>query len=460
MIALSFLFFLLVFAAIGALSMLQKQNTTDDYLLAGQSTKPWLVALSAVATNNSGYMFIGMIGFTYTIGLASVWLALGWVLGDFIASFLVHKKLRITSEKQKCLSFAGVLSNWNGENFKKIRLIGGIITVLFLGIYAGAQLKAGSKALTVMFGWHDYVGALIGAAIVLLYCFSGGIRASIWTDAAQSFVMAIAMILLFVFGVTQVGGMANFISELKQVSPTYLSLYVDESKSLVKLILFILGWVFAGFGVAGQPHIMVRFMAVDDSENMKKARIYYYAWFLAFFLLTVGVGLVSKLLLTNNGVFDAELALPLLSLELLPSILVGLVLAGLFAATMSTADSQILSCSASLTSDIFTKAKSNYLITKLGTVLMVLISLIIALVGPDSVFVLVLIAWSFLSCAFVPLIVVYALNQKPSENLALLMMFVGVATMLVWKYFGLDEIIYEAAPGIIAGLLVYLFRWR
>jgi sodium/proline symporter len=136
--------------------------------------------------------------------------------------------------------------------------------------------------------------------------------------------------------------------------------------------------------------------------------------------------------------------------------LVGLVLAGLFAATMSTADSQILSCSASLTNDIFTKAKSNYLITKLGTVLMVVIALIIALFGPDSVFVLVLIAWSFLSCAFVPLITVYCLGQKPSQKTALAMMFFSLATMFAWKYFGLSEIIYEVAPAIIVGLLVYL----
>ena len=196
MVVLSFLFFLVIFAVIGALSMLNKQNTTDDYLLAGQNTKPWLVALSAVATNNSGYMFIGMIGFTYTVGLASIWLALGWVVGDFIASFFVHKKLRHVSEHQKCLSFASCLSNWHGTNFKIVRIIGGIVTIVFLGVYAGAQLKAGSKALNVMFEWQEYVGAIIGAVIVLLYCFSGGIRASIWTDAAQSCVMAIAMVFL------------------------------------------------------------------------------------------------------------------------------------------------------------------------------------------------------------------------------------------------------------------------
>ena len=235
-----------------------------------------------------------------------------------------------------------------------------------------------------------------------------------------------------------------------------MSLYIDESKSVLKVVLFVLGWVFAGFGVAGQPHIMVRFMAVDDSENMRKVRIYYYSWFLSFFVLTVGVGLVAKLLLTQTGAFDAELALPFLSLKLLPSILVGLVLAGLFAATMSTADSQILSCSASLTNDIFTKAKSNYLITKLGTVLMVAIALLIALFGSNSVFALVLIAWAFLSCTFVPLIVVYCLNGKPSEFTALAMMFIGVGVMFIWKSLGLDSIIYEVAPGVLAGFATYL----
>ncbi len=346
----------------------------------------------------------------------------------------------------------------HGTDYRTLRIVAGIITVVFMGTYAAAQLNAGSKALHVLFDWDYAAGAVIGAIMVLLYCFAGGIRASIWTDAAQSFVMIIAMGLLFAVAVTKTGGVSTFIQALYQVSPDYMNLFPGDLAlgGVAGPVLFVLGWVAAGFAVAGQPHIMVRFMAMDNPENMGRVRAYYYAWFIAFYLLTVGAGLAARLLLPEADNFDAELALPTLALELLPEVLVGLILAGLFAATMSTADSQILSCSAALTNDFTHGRKVPYMMTKLATVCVVLVALGIALSGNRSVFSLVLIAWSALASAFAPLLTVYVLGGKPSEKLALSMMLGGLAAMLLWRYFELGGIIYEVAPGILAGLLIYL----
>ena len=212
----SFIAFLLIFTAIGMLSHFKNQHTSIDYLLAGHNIKPWLVALSAVATGNSGYMFVGMIGYTYTVGLSSMWLLVGWVFGDFLASLFIHKKLREVSEKEKAYSFAEALSRWHGNNFQKLRLIAGLITIVFLGTYASVQLNAGSKALHALFGWEYSVGAIIGAIIVVLYCFSGGIRASIWTDAAQSFVMFFSMGLMVFVAINEIGGVKKSLSHFPQ----------------------------------------------------------------------------------------------------------------------------------------------------------------------------------------------------------------------------------------------------
>ena len=275
MVVYSFLFFLVIFVLIGVSSTLKSKKSNSDYLLAGHDIPPWLAALSAIATNNSGYMFIGMIGYTYTSGLQSIWLMVGWIFGDFIISFFVHKKLRQVTEKKNLLSFGGVLSRWqNGTDFRKLRLLVGLITVIFLGVYAAAQFKAGSKALHVLFGWDYSTGAIIGSIIVFLYCLSGGIRASIWTDAAQSIVMIFAMSMLFFVGVSEVGGFDQYITKLDAVSPGFLSLtptglILDNS---IGVFLFILGWIFGGFGVVGQPHIMIRFMTVNDAENINKIR--------------------------------------------------------------------------------------------------------------------------------------------------------------------------------------------
>lgn len=466
MIVYSFIFFLLVFVVIGASSSLKSKKSNDDYLLAGHSVSPWLAALSAVATNNSGYMFIGMIGYSYTSGLQSIWVIVAWLLGDFIISFFVHEKLRTNTEKQKLLSFGGVLSRWHGTDYRRLRMLVGIITIIFLGVYAAAQFKAGSKALHVLFGWDYKTGAIIGSVIVLIYCLSGGIRASIWTDAAQSFVMIISMGLLFFIGISNLGGFSTYFHKLQNVSPTYLDLFPSNLifQNGFGIFLFVLGWVFGGFGVIGQPHIMIRFMAVDNPEHVTKTRMYYYLWYGLFCIFTLGVGFTSRLILTETSSFDAELALPMMSLQLLPEILVGVVLAGIFSATMSTADSQILSCSAAFSRDILPKEKNTLWVTKFSTAMVTVIALLIALYGTENVFHLVLISWGILGAAFGPLLFIYALNKRVSEMTAILMVVNGVLITLLWREFHLNSAMFEVAPGILSGLLTYALlsrtRWN
>ena len=454
----SFAFFLFVFIAIGVLSTIANRHTNVDYLLANHSVKPWLVALSAVATNNSGYMFVGMIGYTYIYGISSIWLMIGWITGDFLSSLFIHKKLRITSKNEKVLSFAGAISKWGGTNYTKLRAYLGVITVIFLGVYAAAQLNAGSKALHVLFGWDYKVGAIIGAIMVLLYCFAGGIRASIWTDAAQSFVMILAMGLLCVVAIIEIGGISDLFLKTQNISKSYISLFPQnlETHSFSGPFLFVGGWLFAGIGVVGQPHIMVRFMAMDKASNITRVRAYYYSFYSIFYILTILVGISARLLLPDVSNFDAELALPTLANSLLPEILVGLILAGLFAATMSTADSQILSCTAAITRDFQDTRRPSYIITKLATVFVTFTALLIALYGSKSVFNLVLIAWSALSASFAPLLIIYAFKQKISEKLALTISISGILTVIIWKMLKLDQYIYEVAPGILMGLLVFL----
>lgn len=455
---LSFIFFLLIFVVIGVLSTFKSKSKTDDYLLASRNVKPWLVALSAVASCNSGYMFIGMIGYTYLYGISSIWLMFGWVVGDFIASLFIHKKLRIISEKKKALSFAAVISKWGNFDYSSLRIFLGIITIIFLGTYSAAQLSAGSKALHVLFGWNYNLGAIIGAIMVLLYCFAGGIRASIFTDAAQSFVMFFAMLLLVIISFNSVGGFSQFYVTLTNISPEYTNLFPQNlgSTSFFSPILFVIGWLVAGFGIVGQPHVMVRFMAMDNANNMAKVRGYYYSFYSIFFVLTILVGLASRILLPEVNNFDPELALPTLAKNLLPEILVGLILAGLFAATMSTADSQILSCVASITND-FSKKQASYIQTKLATVFVTFTALAISLWGSKNVFNLVLISWSVLGAVFGSLFLTFILGGKPSQKLTIIMCLSAISTILIWRYFALNIYIYEIAPAILVPLLIFYF---
>ena len=459
MIFFSFCLFLLLFTLVGSLSVLKKKNTSIDYLLANQEIKPWLAAISAIATSNSGYMFIGQIGFTYVYGLQSVWLMFGLIFGDFISSLFVHKNIRKKSQELKVVSFANLVSKWHGKNYKYVQLFGGFIILIFLSTYAAAQLNAGSKSMHILFGLDYRLGAIIGGVIVLLYCFSGGIRASIWTDAVQSLVMIIAMFLMVFFGIEKLGGFSSFINQLHEVSPDYMKWFpsTNFSEFYIAPYMFIIGWFFSGLGVIGQPHVMVRFMAIDNTKNIPKTRIYYYTWYTLFYSLTILAAFVARLLVPETNNLDPELALPTLALNLLPEFFVGLVLAGIFAATMSTADSQILACTASITNDLLLNKKNNYFINKLVTLIVTVFVVTIAINDNKNVFNLVLMSWSTLACCFSPLLIVNSLQQKVSEFLSLMMMIIPLVTLLLWRYFGLSEFIYEVAPGIVSGILTFFF---
>ena len=455
MIVVSFVGFLLAFLIIGLASSFRAKKTREDYYLASKAVPPSLVGLSAVATNNSGYMFIGVIGYTYSAGLSAIWLMTGWIVGDFLASLFIHHRLRAATGRTGEASFGAVLARWNGGDMPVWRRLAALITVIFLGSYSAAQLSAGGKALHGVLGWDQATGAWIVAAMVLAYSIAGGIRASIWTDAAQSFVMLLAMFLLFYVGVGHLGGIEGTIRALEQV-PGYLSLTPPDLlvPGAAGLGLFIVGWLFAGLSVIGQPQIMVRFMALGDTHGMMAARAWYYSFFTIFYALATGVGLLSRIYLPDLHSMDPELALPTMAVQLLPPVLVGVILAGIFAATMSTADSLVLSCSAAVTHDLVPRRVERPILMKAATAGVTALALVIALGQPSSVFSLVILSWSMLACAFGPILILYAFNRRFTETTAIVTMLTGIAVALVWRYLGWQDNIYEGMPGIMAGVAV------
>lgn len=453
----SFLLFLGVFVAIGLSSSLVSDASKQDYYLARHTVPPWMVGLSAVATNNSGYMFIGVIGYTYVTGLASIWLMFGWIAGDFLASMYVHARLRQAAEDTGELSYVGVLNHWGGKPSALWARFGALLSIIFLLAYAAAQLVAGSKALHALLEWPLWGGAVVAAIIVGAYCFAGGIRASIWTDVAQSLVMVVAMGLLMVVATNGLGGAAVAIDQMRAIDG-YMDLAPKDVvvPGIAGAALFALSWAFAGMSVIGQPHVMVRFMTLSGGSHMWHARMWYYLWFTVFYAMATAVGMLSRLYLSDGTDFDAELALPMMALELLPPVLVGLILAGIFAATISTADSLLLSCSAAITHDLLPKKVEKTLVVKLTTIGTVIAALAWALLNKQSVFGLVIMSWSALASAFAPLLLVRAMGGRPTQSLVMVMSTGGLLVALGWRLLDWHNAVYEGMPGIIAGLLIYL----
>ncbi|MBB01245.1 sodium/proline symporter [bacterium] len=463
----SFIGFLLLITAIGVFaSMVQHQKSTEDYLVAGRSVPAWLSALSAVATNNSGFMFIGLIGYTYRYGYEAIWMMIGWIVGDFLAWQFVHPRLRLESGKIEATTvpmLIGSRRNKPGTN-RILVIVTGLLTFIFLGAYAAAQLKAGSTALQTLFGWNPEAGAIIGTFIVIIYCYAGGIRASIWTDAAQSGVMIVSMILLLGTAVYQIGGPAGLSAALASQDPSLVNWLPADLK--FGFLPYFLGMTAGGFGAVGQPHILVRFMAIESVEKISRAKMIYFAWFIPFFLLGIGVGLYSRALLPDlmhlpltegmSASQASEFAMPVLARELLPDVLLGLMLAGLFSATMSTADSQILVCSGSLTQDVFPQWKNSYAASKVATLLVAALALAIALSASDSVFALVLVAWSAMGATLGPILILRLYGRRPNTVVSLAMMAAGLTTVFVWNSVGLDGAVFKLLPGFLAPVIVYI----
>jgi sodium/proline symporter len=467
-IAISFVTFLMLFIGVGIASGLRQQAaTTDDYLLAGRDANPWLTGLSTVATGNSGFMFIGLIGFTYSIGLAALWVVLGWISGDYMAWSLVHRRLRQTSAQKESSTVVAFLSQEAVGESRWVTLISGFITLAFLGIYAATQLQAGSKALSVIFDWDYGIGILLGAVIVTIYCFAGGIRASIWVGSIQALLMVVSMLLLVGVAVYHSGGPMGLWDNLRTIDPALLSLAPPHLQ--FGLIPFALSWLVAGFGVVGQPHIMSRIMAIDTGNqnagrNIQIARNVYTGLYIVFALSAIGVGLTARVLLPDlmQAGGDVELALPALAETFLPALLVGVVLSGLFAATISTADAQLLTCSATLTQDVLFRWTANSVrLARLGTLVMAVLICAIALLGDDNVFILATIAWSTLAASLGPLMIVRAMDRPVPAWVAITMMMVGMATALTWRLgLGWANSVCEALPGMLAGGAFYLLTTR
>jgi len=464
---------LLLFVAVGAWSSTRSDGSTDDYLVAGRSIPAWLTALSSVATNNSGFMFVGMIGFTFRDGLSAAWMAVAWVFGDMLAWWFVHPRVRVHAEHIDAISVPKLLAtDTDGRISRPVTMAAAALTFLFLGGYAAAQLQAGGTALHELFDWPLEVGSILGAVIVVIYCFSGGLRASIWTDAAQSFVMFASMLVLLGVAISQVGGPTALYANLLAQDPTLVSWTPVGSDA--GFGLYMLGFVAGGFGAIGQPHILIRTMALDSAKHIRKTRRIYFAWFIPFYAMGVLVALYARALMPELAapppglsgaaaqaavVQATEGALPALSIALLPDVLVGLTLAGLFAATMSTADSQILACSAAVTEDLFPSVREHPWAPKIATLSVATLALAIALSANDGVFALVLGAWSILGASLGPVLLLRLAGIHIRTPIALLMMLTGMATVWFWTDVPGSAGVFKLLPGLMVPLAVYAAGW-
>jgi Na+/proline symporter len=450
----SFLLFMTAFAGIGLASMWVKEDTTDDYLVAGRGMHPALAALSAVSTWNSGYMFIGFIGFTFTMGYSIMWIGVGSMIGQIVAWVWLYKFIQQSANERGIRSLSSLVSDVTGSPEAKLAAM---LSILLLSVYAAAQLTSGGKALYVMLGWSEVVGILIGFVLVVAYCYAGGIRASIWTDAAQSSVMIVGSSLLCWVAMQEVGGFGGLHDGLAAQDANLTSIVPAD------LGLGVSMWVFAfflgGLSVAGQPQVVTRVMTLGTDEDRKTAMLWFFAWQTPFLVIMVIIGLASRVVFTGTE-FDPELGLPMLAMETLGPFWVGLILASIFAATMSTADSQVLACTAAFTDDIMPEISQDHKKTKIVTLVVAAFATAISIFGlyvpgGDSVFTLVVLAVYGLGSIFVPILIIRWAGYEPDTTHTMAMMVAALTGVIVWRLLGLNDDVFESIPGMGAAFITH-----
>ena len=461
-LVLSFLLFMGFFAGVGLASMRVKQDTTDDYLVAGRGMHPALAALSAVSTWNSGYMFIGFIGFIFVQGYSGLWIGLVSTLGQAVAWIWIYKFIQKEGSERGVRSLSSLVSKTTGAPEAKLA---GVLSVFFLAIYAAAQLVAGGVALRAMLGWSEVAGILIGFVLVVAYCYAGGIRASIWTDAAQSCVMIVGSTILCFVAVSEVGGLSGLHGTLRDIDPGMVNLFPADLTFGVTLWIgaFFLG----GLGVAGQPQVVSRVMTLKDDNDRKQAAVWFFVWQTPFIALMFIIGLACRAIFLDLDASDAQDGLPLLAMEVLNPFLAGVILASIFAATMSTADSQVLACTAAVTDDVKPEWSQDHKAAKLVTIAVAILVTLIALVGQrfpgfgDSVFALVVLAVYGLGGIFVPLLLVRMMGYEPDTEHTVWMMTAAMSAVIVWSLSGYGEDIFPSIPAMSAAFAThFILCWR
>ena len=461
LILFSFLLFMGIFAGVGIASMWVKQDTTDDYLVAGRGMHPALAALSAVSTWNSGYMFIGFIGFIFLQGYSAIWIAVVSTIGQLVAWIWLYKYIQKEGSERNLRSLSSLVSSNSGAPEAKIAAV---LSVFFLAIYAAAQLTAGGVALKSMLGWSEVTGILIGFVLVVAYCYAGGIRASIWTDAAQSGVMIIGSTILCLVALGKVGGLSGLHDSLSTIDSNMVNIYPSGLK--FGATLWIAAFFLGGLGVAGQPQVVSRVMTLKDDSDRKQAMVWFFVWQTPFIALMFLIGLATRAIFPEMLAEDAETGLPRLAQSLNP-ILGGVILASIFAATMSTADSQVLACTAAITDDIKPEWNQDHGKTKKVTLVIAAFATSISLVGQqfpgfgDSVFALVVFAVYGLGGIFVPLILIRMAGYEPDSRHTISMMIAALMGVLVWTVLGFGEYVFPSVPGMGAAFAVHFaYCWK
>lgn len=455
----TFIAYLIMMLAIGVIAY-QRTKNSSDYFLGGRSLGPWPAALSAGASDMSGWLLLGLPGYAYAAGIEAFWLAGGLLVGTWLNWLINAKRLRTYSITTDSLTLPEFLSRRFNDNSKLIQVISAFFILLFFLFYTSSGLVAGGKLFETVFGLDYTMAVIIGTVCVVSYTLFGGFLAVSWTDLVQGLLMAAALMIVPV--VAMEGGFSDVAAQLNSINPELLTLW-NDSKGEPLSAIAIISLVAWGLGYFGQPHILARFKASRSNKDLTTARRIAVIWTGLSMAGALLVGMVGLIYVTNTGgnVDDGETIFMLLVNAIFHPVIAGILLAAILAAIMSTADSQLLVSSSALAEDfykqVFKKDASSEEIVMVGRVAVVgisIVALVLAMTPDSSVLGLVSYAWAGFGAAFGPALVLSLYWSRMNRNGALAGIIVGGVTIVVWKQLSGGWFdVYEIVPGIVFSTL-------
>ncbi|MEE4173541.1 MAG: sodium/proline symporter [Xanthomonadales bacterium] len=379
----------------------RRNSDEEDFFLGGRGLGPVVAAISYSSSASSAWTLLGLSGAAYMLGLRVVWIALGSIIGMFVAWFWIGPRLRVYSREKGNLTLTDFLAEGSGGGTRRaIVLCTSIIIIFTFAFYVAAQFQGAGNTFSSTFDLGMTESILIGAAIIMIYTLLGGFWAVSVTDTVQGLLMAFTAVLLPVAALMEVGGFSGFWQGLQAVStPAQLSLTGGNAGLMA--VGVIVGSLSIGFGTYGQPHLLVRFMALRDDSALRQARLITIVWYLVVFLGMVFVGLVGHVL--HAGIDNPETIFFVLTESLFTPIIGAVLLAAVLSAIMSTADSQLLVAASAISHDLGLGGERNRLLySRLAIVMLVVFAVLVSLYLPEAIFSRVLFAWIALGSAFGP----------------------------------------------------------
>jgi sodium/proline symporter len=451
--------------AIGYFAFRQTSDL-DDYMLAGRGLRPGVAALSAGASDMSGWLLMGLPGAIYASGLVESWIAIGLTIGAWLNWKFVAPRLRSYTEvAQNAITIPSFFEKRLKDNSHILRISASVVVLVFFTFYVSSGMVAAGKFFESSFGWHYMAGMATVAVVTLTYTLFGGFLGATLTDVAQGLLMFAALVAVPIVAVFRTGGIGTTVDRMRDVNPDALNLFTgfDEGNNLV-WALGIFSTAAWGLGYFGQPHIIVRFMALRTPQDARAGRRIGIGWMVLTALGAICTALIGLAYFSDkpaSALEDPETVFLLLSQIFFHPFIAGLVLAAVLAAIMSTISSQLIVSSSALVEDLYnivgreTTARKQVILGRSGVLVIAVIAFLIALNRDSSVLQLVSFAWAGFGAAFGPLVLLSLYWRGLTAPGAIAGLAVATVTVFVWgKTAALHDHMYEIVPAFLLNIIV------